>query len=335
MKKFRTVVIGGGNGGASSVNALKQNLDICDIAAVISMSDSGGSSGKLREEFDTVPPGDVMRVVLAMSPYDYKILKKIFYTNRFQDNNTLDGHNLGNLFLTFTGEYAGDFMKAVRALEQVVDAVGHVYPTTLDKTHLVASLDNGEQVRGETHIDKPTYDRKHKITKVWLEPAGMVFNEAAASIRDAEYIVFGPGDLHTSIIAAILPTGLHEAIAESQAKLIYVVGNKYSIDGETGPTELSQFVSTLETYLPRSLDTIIYNTSQLSKTQAQYYAEKGWGLITLDPEKIRGKQVIGEMFERPEGGLSFPDLGRILRNIIAPKKMDDTSNHNSLTTIPA
>ncbi len=120
MIKKRILVIGGGNGSAISLVALKQNLKIFDLSAVISMSDSGGSSGRLRRQFKTLPPGDIMRAVLALSKYDYASLRKIFYQPRFSGTGKLDSHNLGNLFLTLTAQYCGDFLKA---LEEKINGI--------------------------------------------------------------------------------------------------------------------------------------------------------------------------------------------------------------------
>jgi uncharacterized cofD-like protein len=111
-----------------------------DISAVISMSDSGGSSGKLRKKFNTLPPGDIMRAVLALSKYDYESLRKIFYQPRFKNAGVLNSHNLGNLFLTLTSQFSGNFLYALEALSQSMETQGAVYPVTLANTDLVAEL---------------------------------------------------------------------------------------------------------------------------------------------------------------------------------------------------
>src|SRR3990167_11517090 len=151
MKK-KIVVIGGGNGSAVCLEGLKNYTNIFDISAVISISDSGGSSGKLRKEFNTLPPGDIMRAVLSLSKYDYQTLRRIFYQPRFQGLDKLDGHNLGNLFLTLAGQYSGSFLRALEALSQSVEAQGRVYPVTLESSHLAAELQNGDIIRTEEFI---------------------------------------------------------------------------------------------------------------------------------------------------------------------------------------
>lgn len=291
-----------------------------EISAVVSMSDSGGSSGRLRQEFDTLPAGDILRAVLAMSPYDYEVLKTIFHKNRFRGNEKLDGHNMGNLFLVLSEKYAGDYLAPVRALEQAVEAIGHVYPVTLNKTDLAVELSNGDIVRTEEVIDRPDYDKSLRIQKAWLEPSGKIYEGAKKVIEEADCIIIGPGSLYTSIVAALLPDGVKQAINKSSAKLIYVLGNAYEINGETGPKKLSEFVKELQEYLPRKLDTVIFNNHQLNEYQKEKYREKGWESISFDGDAVSDYNLIQADFEKEEGGLDPEKLGRVLRRIILSLK---------------
>lgn len=317
--KKRVVVIGGGNGSAIALEALKQHRDIFEISAIISMSDSGGSSGRLRQEFDTLPPGDILRAILSLSLYDYRVLRKIFYSNRFSGANKLAQHNLGNLFLTLACKYAGDFMSAVRALEESVEAVGRVYPATLDQTDLCAELENGQIIKTEAVIDKPNYDRSLKIKKMWLEPVGQVYSEAEKALVEADYIIFAPGSIYTSVIAAILPTGVKEAIAQSKAKLIFSMGNAYIKDGETGPTTVSDAIQTLEKYLPRALDLILLSDTKLSDTQKAVNEKKGWEVFADDSENQKVMNVVRVDYRKEDGCLCSKKLGGILYDVIGDK----------------
>lgn len=313
---LNVVIMGGGNGGAVSIRAVKDLPDGIKVSAVISMSDSGGSSGRLRGEFNTLPPGDIMRAVLAMSTYDYDVLKNIFHKNRFADAGKLTGHNLGNLFLVLCEQYGGSYTDSVRALEQAVEAVGHVYPATLDKTDLVAELTNGQIVRTEAAIDQPDYDRNLKIKKVWLEPAGKICPEARKAITEADYIILGPGSLYTSIIAAVLPKGVRQAIDENKkAKLIYVIGNACHTDGETGSRDVAGIVEALDSYLPRQLDLVVYNESRLNARQKEKYVRKGWTLLR-DNGNLLGKRFLRANYELNEGGVCPVKLGKIFKKIL-------------------
>lgn len=315
MKK-KVVVIGGGNGSAIALVALKQNLQKFDISAVISMSDSGGSSGRLRKELGALPPGDIMRAVLALSKYDYPLLKRIFYGNRFKGKFKLNNHNLGNLFLALTAKYGGDFVAAVRALEEGVEALGKVFPTTLTMCDLAVELNNGKIVRTEAVIDKPSYNRAWQIKKAWLEPKVSAEKGALDVLKNADYIILSPGSLYTSVIATLLPNGIKEAIGKSKAKIIYVAGDAYRLNGETGPDSLSDTVAVLEEYLPRICDYIFYNNHQLSKKEHLYYHDKKWGQIKDDREKIKNHKIIAFDFSRTGGGLCSIKLGKKFKDIL-------------------
>ncbi|MBI4426885.1 MAG: uridine diphosphate-N-acetylglucosamine-binding protein YvcK [Candidatus Magasanikbacteria bacterium] len=317
--KKKVVIIGGGNGSAIALEALKKHRDIFDISAVISVSDSGGSSGRLRQEFNTLPPGDILRAVLSLSLYDYSVLRKFFYSNRFSGDGKLSDHNLGNLFLTLTGKYAGDFMSAVRALEESVEAVGHVYPATLEQTDLCAELENGQIIKTEAAIDKPNYDRSLKIKKAWLEPAGRIYFEAREALVGADYIIFSPGSVYTSVIAAILPAGVKEAIAQSEAKLIFSMGSAYIKDGETGPTTVSDAIRTLEKYLPRKLDLTLLSDTKLSDIQKAVNEKRGWEVFMDDEENQAGMNIVRADYRKEDGCLCSDKLGKILREVIGDK----------------
>jgi len=313
---MRVVVLGGGNGSAVSLVALKQNVDLFDITGIIAMSDSGGSSGRLREEFRGLPTGDIMRATLALSKYDYPTLKQIFYKNRFTDTDQLDGHNLGNLFLILSEHYTGDFMAALKALGQAVEAVGRVYPATLETTQLTAELIDGQIIKGEANLDRPKYDRNLKIKKVWLEPSGRIYEEARRAIMSADYILLGPGSFYTSVVASLLPDGMSEAIAESKAKIIYIAGDKLENNGETGPEKLSEFISSIQLYLPRPLDMVLSNDAELTEERKKYYESRGWFVYERDYDNILGMRVEKFDFERDDGGLCAIKLGRKLKEIL-------------------
>jgi len=212
MFRKKIVVIGGGNGSAICLEGLKKFASKFNISAVISTSDSGGSSGRLRKELKTLPPGDILRAILSLSKYDYQELRRVFYSPRFKNCGKLDSHNVGNLFLTLATKYCGNFLYALDALSYSVQAQGKVYPVTLQNVDLVAELDNGKIVRTEEFIDVPKYNRGWKIKKIWLEPSCKAHAKAMETIVSADFIALAPGSLYTSLIAALLPKGIKEAI---------------------------------------------------------------------------------------------------------------------------
>lgn len=314
MKKV--VVIGGGNGAAVSILALKRNVEDFAISAVIAMSDSGGSSGRLRQEFGTLPPGDILRGMLAMSKYDYYTLRQIFYAERFSVAGKLQNHNIGNLFVTLATKYGGSFVDTLAAFQQALACQGTVYPVTLESTDLCVEYANGQTVKGETQIDHPE-TKDTTITKAWLDPVPTLYKPAEKALLEADYIVFGPGSLFTSIIPNLLVGGFSEVVKQSRAKLVYVVGNGYEAKGENGPTTMAGFVRALQQYLPRSLDIIIYNTEDLGAKERRFYADKDWAVAERDVDTLdTGYQKIGYRFERDGGGLSKEKLAQVFKNTL-------------------
>ncbi|MCX6780435.1 MAG: YvcK family protein [Candidatus Magasanikbacteria bacterium] len=316
MTKKKVVVLGGGNGSAVSLVALKQNIAKFEIVGIVAMSDSGGSSGKLRKEFGVLPPGDIMRAVLALSKYDYLLLKKIFYTNRFDSKDKLNKHNLGNIFLTLATRYGGELMSAVQALGQSVEMQGKVFPATLFSSDLVAELTNGKKVFSEYKIDQPEYDRSIKIKKVFLEPKVKAYSEATKAIKSADYIILSPGSLYTSVIATLLPSGMQEAIKNSRAKIIFVSGNAYRTDSETGPEDVVGAVQALQQYLPRKIDLVLHNNCHLTAADKKKYKEKKWGELLDNSKELKEYKVVSFDYERDGGGLCSIKLGKKLKEVL-------------------
>lgn len=314
--KQKIVVISGGNGSFITINALKKYKEDFDISAVISMSDSGRSTGILRKEFG-FPPSDIMRATLAMSKYDSKMLKQIFFRNRFEGCGKLDTHYLGNLFLVLGTRYDGDMLNALKALHQALEAVGTVHPVTLDYCDLCVQLSNGDVIKSEHKIDRPEFDRSLKIKKAWLEPRPKIYEGAKKAIEEADVIVMGPGSLYCSVVATLLPNGVVEAIEKNKnAKLVYVIGNAYEKIGETGPEILGEFISELENYLPRKLDAVIYDDHKLSKQELDHYEQKNWGIIGCGEKCRIDERIIKADFEKSVGGLDPDKLGDVLKDVI-------------------
>ncbi len=314
-QKKKIVILGGGNGGSISIRAMKQFPQEYSISAIIAMSDSGSSSGKLRHELGVLPPGDILRAILAMSKYEYDLLKRIFYDTRYSEHGKLQGFGVGHLFLALVEKYNGGVTDGIRALAQAVDAVGPVFPVTLEQSDLCVELSDGSMVKGEHEIDRPTYDRSKKILRAWLEPQPVMYDRAVREVREADSIIIGPGSFYTSIIATLLPSGMKEALGQSKAKFIFVSGNAIELVGETGPTSISEIVEMLHSYLPRPVDVVISNITELDHGQKKYYEEKGWGRILVDSEKV-SVPVVSSPFELPQGGLDSLKLGRLIHEFI-------------------
>ncbi len=323
MKK-KVVIMGGGNGSSVALDAIKQYADQYELSAVIAMTDSGYSAGVIRKKFGILPPGDIMKASVALSKYPLSVLKPVLFKNRIsrlpklnKDLKARRGPNLGNLFFLFISQYEGDFITALRGFEEALDTVGHAYPATIELGHIVVELTNGDIVKAEHRIDEPDYDRSLKIKRAWLEPKLVGYSDACEQIKAADYIIFSPGDLYTSVIASLLPKGIRESIDESNAKLIYAAGNAFHTHGETGPEKLSEFVEALETYLPRKLDHVVFNNAELPKEAQNKYETRGWSPILVDVTPQDDPRIVMGDYEKEGGGLDSQKLGAILHQIIS------------------
>lgn len=310
------VVVGGGNGAAVSLGALKRHIDQFTISAIISVMDSGGSSGRLRTELGVLPAGDILRGILALSHYDYATLRQLFHETRFEEAGKLTGHNLGNLFLALGSQYAGSFPDAINAFQQALQCVGNVFPVTLDNAQLVAELVDGTEMVGEAAIDRPpTASAAIKIVRI--APEAKLYEPARQVLVAADYVVFGPGSLYTSIIPNLLTSGFVEAIKESKAKLVYVLGLAYENNGEKGPVAMSELTLALEKYLPQKLDIVVHNTHKLTAKERANYAVKHWTETDRDIEKVtEGRRLISHDFERDGGGLSKDKLAEVFQKFL-------------------
>lgn len=279
------------------------------------MSDSGGSTGRLRAEFGCLPPGDILRNILALSKYEFETVREIFYKTRFAETGKLSAHNVGNIFLTLATEYTGDFMSSVHALGQALQIVGQVIPSTLAPNDLVVELDSGEIIKGETAIDCPQYDRARTITKAWLEPEAVAHPEAIAAIAQADYIILSGGDIYSSLIAAILPTGIQNAIAQSSAPVVYISNRYFHPEGETVSHIVSEIILILEKYISRLIDIVVADSTPISEKEIAAAEVKNWGIKKLDPENIRA-MLITKPFDVESVGIDSEKLGKILYEII-------------------
>lgn len=259
VKKPRIVVIGGGTGTYQVLVGLKKYP--VNLSAVVTMSDSGGSTGKLRREFSILPPGDVRRALLALSnlPLAEKTLEKLF-DYRFHGKGSLKGHSVGNILLAALTQITGREDLAIKEAGKILAVSGNVCPVTLDKSQLVAELENGNKIIGESKIDLRWSGKESAdipIKRVYLIPKAKVYKEASLDIKNADLIVLGPGDLYTSIIPNLLVEGVGEAILASRAKVLLVV-NLMTKPGETDNFTTSDFVRVIKEYLGRAEDKLKY-----------------------------------------------------------------------------
>ncbi len=278
------VTIGGGSGQFALLSGLRE-MEGISITAVVSMMDSGGSTGRLRDELGILPPGDILKCVVALSPHH--TFARTILQKRFEKDARLIGHNAGNMLLTMLSRYTGSFPSGVAALCEILEAKGTILPVTTDPATLVAELTDGSRIFGEQAIDMPRGHQREKIRDVFLVPHHSdtihVYPPVIKAITAADYILLGPGDLFTSIIPNLVVPGVADALRTSKARLIHIV-NLMTKFGETHNFEAPDFVDRLEAYLKRSVDGVVYNSRLPSEEICRMYHEQKSECVRLDPE---------------------------------------------------
>ena len=271
---MKIVTIGGGTG----TYQLLRGLRGMEVTAIVSMADNGGSSGRLRDEYGVLPPGDIRKSLIALSGSP-ELMRSIF-AYRF-DKGCLCGHNLGNLIITALIDITGSSGSAIKEAGSILNIQGRVLPVTLDDSQLMAELEDGQVITGETDIDVPKHDASLRIKRVYLSPDSEVYPDCIDTIRDADMIVIGPGDLYTSIIPNLLVRGVPEAILSSRAKIVYVC-NIMTKHGETTGFKASDFVSEIERYLGRMPDHVVVNSAMPSPGLLASYGKEQSSLVVDD-----------------------------------------------------
>ncbi|MBM3235716.1 uridine diphosphate-N-acetylglucosamine-binding protein YvcK [Candidatus Poribacteria bacterium] len=318
------VCIGGGTGLSSLLRGIKlytstkqpgyDIINLKKLTAIVTVSDDGGSSGKLIDEFGVLPPGDIRNCLVALSEED-EIMTKLF-EYRFQSNGGLSGHSVGNLLLiALTQLNNGSFPKAIEEAARVLAVQGRILPATLDCTTLCAELKNGEIIRGESHI--PERANREPIKRVFLIPrennnrASSVkvvgnfechaHNEAVEAIKEADAVIIGPGSLYTSIMPNLVVKGICDALEKSAAMKIYIC-NVMSEPGETDRYSVSDHVQAILNHVNLTLDYVLVNNGIAPQEIIQQYVKEGL-LEQFTSIKSHADEAINTLKERTEYAL--------------------------------
>lgn len=281
-KRKKIVIIGAGTGSFTVLTGLKKYP--VDLTAIVAMTDSGGSTGMLRDELGVLPPGDVARCLVALSKSD-KLMRGLM-DYRFEGGN-LKGHRFGNLLLSALEKTTGSFEQAVERVGDILRIQGRVVPVTLNQVNLMAKV--GKRViRGEEKIQMTKMNGS--LESLWLEPVAQANPKALAAIREADGIVIGPGGFYTGIVTNLLVAGIPEAIRKSKAKKIFVC-NLMTKKEHTRDYSVADYTAAVEKYLGGPVDVVIYNNKQPSENLLERYARKGdtptsWEHLPEDRELV-------------------------------------------------
>jgi len=304
MRK-KIVVLGGGTGNFVILRGLKK-YDV-DLSAIVSMADSGGSTGILRDELGVLPPGDVRQCLVALS--DSSRLMRSLMNYRFENGN-LGGHSFGNLLLSALEKVTGSFEKAVEEVGRILYIKGKVIPVTLNQVHLKMILDNRKVLEGEAEVYL-SKEISNGYKSIFLEPYPKVNPKVIDEIMNADVVVLGPGGLYTSLIPILLVEGVSEALIKTDAQSIFVV-NLMNRTGQTTGYSVSDNLKELLKFLGEDIfDNILVNTSKPPLELIERYKEEG-DLVENDMKN--DQRVIESDLLGPLGTVDKKDL--IRRNLI-------------------
>ena len=308
----RIVTVGGGTGLSILLSGLKDYTS--NISAIVTVADNGGSSGRLRQQFDVLPPGDIRNCLVALA--DAPALMRDLFQFRFDKNSEFSGHSFGNLFLMVMSRLTGDFEKAIKETSKVLALRGQVIPSTLGDVTLVAHYYDGSKIIGEDQIPRV----RKAINRVSLTPAQPTATpDALKAIKEAQIIVLGPGSLYTSIIPNLLIKEITQEIAQSEAIKVYVC-NVMTQPGETDGYSVCDHIKALVNHShPQILDYCVVNTGEVPAEILRRYSQDNSVLVVNDRKKVEniGYRVVEEDFSVIVDGVIWHDPEKLTRIILS------------------
>jgi uncharacterized cofD-like protein len=296
---LRVVAIGGGTGLSTLLRGLRRHVAvpgqpapglapalICDLAAVVTVTDDGGSSGRLRKGFNMLPPGDLRNCMVALSEEE-DLLAQLF-RHRFRSGGDMEGHNFGNLFVAALTEITGDFGHAIQLASKILSTRGRIYPVTTANATLVARMDDGFVVRGETNISAS----KRRIVELMLDPpVAAPLPETIEAIERADLITIGPGSLYTSLITNLLVHGIPEALTRSKGIRVFICNLMTQANESLGLSASAHIERIYEHARAPIFDYAIINTAPVSPEMLLRYAAEGALPIQPDIDRVEAMGV--------------------------------------------
>ena len=322
VKGPKIVVIGGGTGLSTMLRGLKYFTS--NITAIVTVGDNGGGSGALREDLGMLPPGDIRNCMLALA--DTEPIMEDLLQYRFKDGR-LKNQSFGNLFLAAMTGISDNFEDAVQKMSSVLAVTGKILPVTLDDMQLVAELENGNKVYGESEIPEEAVKQKSRIKKLLIEPeTAEPVEEALAAIKEADAIVMGPGSLYTSVISNLLIKKIRSAVRKSNAFKIYIC-NIMTQPGESDNFNVSDHIKEIKKYAGRdAVDCAIVNSGHIPDKIKEKYLKENSQLVNIDEENIKelGVDIVKANLVKIENGYvkhNTDKLAEVLADTIMEKKL--------------
>lgn len=290
MKKV--TVIGGGTGTFVVLSGLKQYP--IDLGVIVTMMDSGGSTGRLRDQLGVLPPGDLRQCLVALS--EAPLLWRKLFLYRFESGD-FAGHNFGNLFLSALEKVCSNYDEVIETASFVLKTKGKVIPVTFAKTNLCIRYKSGKIIKGESGIEENIHESS-PIKKAFLEPTAEPNSEAIKRIRESSVLIIGPGDLYTSIIPVLLVKDIKKAILSTKAKIVFIM-NLMTKSGQTNNYKATNHLKDLGQYLGRIPNIVITNTSKIPPGILQWYRKHNENIVENDLRinGYRGKIIEGNLID--------------------------------------
>ena len=308
LRELNIGCFGGGTGLPSLLGGLKSNPWL-HLNAVVTMFDSGGSSGQLRDELGVLPPGDVLKCALAMSRNEGEARRVLLARlPTLEQHDRLAGHTGGNLLLSMMEQYSGDFLAAVDALRALLGCKGRVWPVSVEPGSLCVEYGDGSQTRGEVEVDAGQ-QQGNKVKKIWLEPPVAIHPAVARAIRGFDAVIIGPGSFFTSLMPPLLVRGVKEALADVRGPIILIANLLTEGSGMSGFTAAEE-AAWVSRAIDRPVDVVIANTGRPSDDALMRYAaehKEPLDLGSLEPgiEPVLGRFWCTEIARHDRRRLSF------------------------------
>ncbi|HWR36860.1 MAG TPA: uridine diphosphate-N-acetylglucosamine-binding protein YvcK [Clostridia bacterium] len=320
---LKVVAIGGGTGLSAVLRGLKHyvprpgekpsELSISRLAAVVCVTDDGGSSGRLRKELNVPPPGDIRNCMVALAE-DEALLSRLFQY-RFSEGEGLEGHSFGNLFLTALARITGDFAEAVKLSSAILKSCGEIFPASTTDVQLDAEMSDGSRVRGETNITAS----QNRIVHLRLVPANArPLPQTLLAIAEADLITIGPGSLFTSLVPNLLVRQVSNAIAASAATKVYVCNIMTQVNESLGLTAADHMTALFEHAGRKVFDYAMLNGTPVPEDVRAKYALEGSTPVVHDLDRIRAlgvECVVGDYLDN--SGLARHDIAKIARDLLS------------------
>ncbi len=305
----KIVTIGGGTGSFAVLSGLKEYKNL-DLTAVVAMTDDGGSTGILRDEYGVLPPGDIRQCLVALSEAD-KLMRDLF-NFRF-DSGSLKSHTFGNIFISTIEQMTGDFNDALNVISKILKVRGRVLPVTLDKVRLIAELENGKRLAGERELSSCNFVSRFGIKKIYLNKKVKASVMVIKALDEADMIIIGPGNFYSSLIPNLVVPGVSPAIVNSKAKKVFICNlmNKF---GQTDRFTANNFLSELQRFIGKDIiDIIVFNNKHPSPSLLKRYADEGRPIDFGVPGNHKAKLIQSDLLS---GDIYHQSKGDILKRTL-------------------